>query len=403
MTVWVFLMFEVFWRFLWLGFISFGGPAAHLGYFQRYFVQQHRWLDKNSYAHLVALGQFLPGPASSQVGFAIGLERAGLLGGIAAFVGFTLPSFTIMVLLVLLGEQWFGSSVYQGVVTGLKLLAVVVVADALLSMFNSFCRQWITRALALAMAALMLLVSGLSAQLLGLIGAALVGIFLLSGPLLSNPLASEDDDSKGNAGLNWLPLLLFMLLLLVSFYALAVEPDVWSQLFSAFYQAGSFVFGGGHVVLPMLQQSLGSNISDDALLMGYAAAQGVPGPMFTMASFMGGEFVNSSAISTVLMGAVLATLAVFLPGFLLLLGFVNAWRGWANKPKVAGAIAGVNAAVVGLLAAAFVNPVWVSAVTDLWHLVFVAIGFVLLRVIKVPVLWLVLLAILLGASLSAFS
>jgi chromate transporter len=381
-------IFEVFWRFLFLGCISFGGPAAHIGYFQKVFVGKLNWLDQTSFANLISLSQFLPGPGSSQLGFAIGLRQAGLLGGIAAFLGFTLPSFILLYFLAVnisgAEQPWINH-----VIHGLKLLAVVVVADACLTMFKSFCHHHIHKIIVLITTIILIVSPNLTTQMLILIFAGGFG-FLINQTL--KPVMSDvaKPSSLVKNKLKLLPLSLFFTILLslplLIYLAPANESSKLVVLFNHFYQAGSMVFGGGHVVLPLLQQTIGETLSNDIFLTGYASAQAVPGPMFTLATFLGAELF----IQNPLLGAVIATLAVFLPGFLLLLAFEKSWHSLATKPKVASAVMAVNAAVVGLLFSALYHPIFTSAVSSVVELICVVIGFYLLRIIKLPIIVLVL-------------
>ena len=391
-------IFEVFWRFLLLGCISFGGPAAHIGYFQKVFVGKLKWLDQTTYANLISLSQFLPGPGSSQIGFAIGLRQAGLLGGIAAFLGFTLPSFILLYFLAVnIGgaeQPWISH-----VIHGLKLLAVVVVADACLTMFNSFCNNHIHKLIALITAVVLIISPNLTTQILTLIIAGAFG-FLVNQTL--KPVVSEVSKSPTHASKNFkaLPLILFFMILLILpfliYVGVAKESSEIIVLFNQFYQAGSMVFGGGHVVLPLLQQTIGEALSNDIFLTGYASAQAVPGPMFTLATFLGAELF----VQNPLLGATVATLAVFLPGFLLLLAFESSWHSLATKPKVASAVMAVNAAVVGLLFSAFYHPIFTSAVSSVVELTCVVIGFYLFRIIKLPIIVLVLTFVGVGLLLA---
>lgn len=367
-------LLEIFWRFLALGCVSFGGPAAHMGYFQKAFVQKLKWIDDESYARLISLSQFLPGPGSSQVGFAIGLRRGGMAGGVAAFLGFTLPSFILMYLLASSAVSQTDNQWFAGMVHGLKLLAVVVVADATLSMFRSFCKTTITISIAVMTAATLLIFPSLWTQMAVLVVAAVAGL------VLHTP---ANTISPQTATIKWGVIGVFTLL----FITLPIAA-IWSPLFalvSDFYQSGSLVFGGGHVVLPLLQQSLGDTVSPDRFLTGYAAAQAVPGPMFTLATFLGADLKPANPF----IGALLATLAVFLPGFLLVISLQDAWESLAENPKVAGAIWGINASVVGLLMAALYQPVFASAVTQPLHMALVIVGFFVLRTFKIPILLLV--------------
>ncbi|MXX04026.1 MAG: chromate efflux transporter [Gemmatimonadetes bacterium] len=367
-------MWELFWRFLALGCISFGGPVAHLGYFRTAFVDRLKWLDEASYGRLVALSQFLPGPSSSQVGFAIGYQRAGVAGGVAVFLGFTLPSFVLLYLLAIAGSTvtdtvWFG-----GFVKGLKLLAVVVVADAVLGMYSTFCRRRLTGALCILTASALLIAPSMATQFAVLAAGALAGWRFLRAP---------EAPPGGRLCFSWLPLALFFLLLIGLPLLASLSPDL--DLLSRFYQAGSLVFGGGHVVLPLLQQTVGDALPIDRFLLGYAAAQAIPGPMFAMSAFLGAGMNPDHALA----GALIAVLGIFLPGFLLILSFHDTWETLARKPGAAGAVAGVNASVVGLLLAALYQPVFVNAVFSSLDLALAIIGFFLLRVLRLPILALV--------------
>ncbi|HAS6200745.1 chromate efflux transporter [Vibrio vulnificus] len=377
-------MLQIFKTFFWLGWISFGGPAAHIGYFRHTFVEKLKWISDEEYAQLVALSQFLPGPGSSQVGFGLGYKKGGLPGACAAFLGFTLPSVVIMLLLALVSSQVTDTALFQNVVHGLKLLAVVVVADAAWGMYKNFCRSPLTVGICVATAVALLVFSGIATQMAVLILAALIGVIALKG---------ENKATEHGFTPSLTPLVIFAALLLLLPLLTTAQPLV--RLFNEFYQAGSLVFGGGHVVLPLLQNIVGEQISQDAFLTGYAAAQAVPGPMFTFATYIGYVLHPSSPI----LGAIVATLAVFLPGFLLMLGVLKNWQLLAANPRVSGALQGVNAAVVGLLVAALYQPVFSSAVSSGLDVGLILIGFYLQKQIKVPILALVLFFILSGATL----
>ncbi|EGQ7981486.1 chromate efflux transporter [Vibrio vulnificus] len=377
-------MLQIFKTFFWLGWISFGGPAAHIGYFRHTFVEKLKWISDEEYAQLVALSQFLPGPGSSQVGFGLGYKKGGLPGACAAFLGFTLPSVVIMLLLALVSSQVTDTALFQNVVHGLKLLAVVVVADAAWGMYKNFCKTPLTVGISVATAVALLVFSGITTQMVVLIIAALIGVIALKG---------ENKATEHSFKPSLTPLLTFAALLLLLPLLATAQPLV--QLFNEFYQAGSLVFGGGHVVLPLLQNIVGEQISQDAFLTGYAAAQAVPGPMFTFATYIGYVLHPSSPI----LGAVVATLAVFLPGFLLMLGVLKNWQLLAANPRVSGALQGVNASVVGLLVAALYQPVFTSAVSSGLDVGLILIGFYLQKQIKVPILALVLFFMLSGATL----
>jgi|TARA_R100000656_G_scaffold10628_2_gene11083 chromate transporter len=360
---------DIFRQFLVLGLISFGGPAAHVGYFHRRFVEELQWLDEAEFARLLALTQFLPGPASSQLGFAIGRVRGGVTGAFAAFVAFTLPSFLLMALLGIYATS-LPDWLQGGAITGLKWLAVIVVADAVWNMGQRFCAGGLTRTIAALVAMQLVLWPALAGQMLALLVAAAIGWRWLR-PDQATPFTGK---------LVWRrwPLMAFALLAIVALLPSGRVLGLWND----FFAAGSLVFGGGHVVLPLLQELVGPQMSPDQFLTGYAAAQAVPGPMFSLASYLGAVLLPASPW----WGALLATLAIFLPGFLLVLGLMEGWQWLSSRPALAGAVAGINAAVVGLLLAALYQPVFVSAVHDLWDLLIVVAGFAVLRSKAVP-LW----------------
>ncbi|EGQ9727709.1 chromate efflux transporter [Vibrio cholerae] len=374
-------MLTIFRTFFALGWVSFGGPAAHIGYFRHTFVEKLRWVSEQEYAQFVALSQFLPGPGSSQVGFAIGYHRGGLAGAWAAFLGFTLPSVLIMLLLAGLSSHLLDTPLFDQVIHGLKLLAIIVVADACLTMYRNFCHQRLTAGLCVLTAVAITLAPSLLTQFAVLLLAALVG---------QARLAPQPSSSLEAFRPSWLSLLLFVSLLLGLPLLAASSPLV--ELFGHFFQAGSLVFGGGHVVLPLLQNALGDSLSTDQFLTGYAAAQAVPGPMFTLATYLG--YVLTPEMPVV--GALIATLAVFLPGFLLLLGVLKNWSALAQRPKVAGAMQGVNACVVGLLLAALYQPVWSSTVHAPLDWAALLVGFFLFKVLRLPLIGMVGSALLLG-------
>ncbi|CAJ1803037.1 chromate efflux transporter [Aeromonas veronii] len=366
---------QVFIQFLWLGCISFGGPAAHIGYFQRTFVQRLGWLTQAEFARLLALCQLLPGPASSQLGFAIGRHRAGLGGALSAFVGFTLPSF-LLLLAAAIGIGQLGSNLWlDAALHGLKLLALIVVADAVLTMSRQFCATGMTQGIMVVTAAALWWQPGLLTQLLMLAGAALICARSQSGA--GSVPASAELPSAASSQPHWPTLLMFGIL----FIGLPLLGSPLGQLVADFYRAGSLVFGGGHVVLPLLQESVGHTLNEQQFLTGYSLAQLVPGPMFTLATYLGAQLQPEMP----LIGALLATLALFAPGFLLLWAVGPCWQQWLARPRLAGAVTGINAAVVGLLLAALYQPVWQSAVLAPTDLALAAIGFYLLRVVKLPI------------------
>ena len=373
-------MFTIFKTFFWLGWISFGGPAAHIGYFRQTFVEKLKWIDDSEYAQIVALSQFLPGPGSSQVGFALGYKRGGLGGACMAFLGFTLPSVIIMLALAMVSSQITDTALFQNIVHGLKLLAVVVVADATWGMYKNFCQSKLTAGLCVATAIALLVAPSIATQMLVLVVAGLIGT-----QYLKKESAAPAEPFKPTIA----PLALFAVLLIGLPFVAHTLPML--GLFSDFFQAGSLVFGGGHVVLPLLQNIVGDQLSQDAFLTGYAAAQAVPGPMFTFATYIGYELSDAP-----ILGALVATLGVFLPGFLLLLGVLKNWQALAGKPAVSGAINGVNASVVGLLLAALYQPVFSSAVVDPIDIALVIAGFYLHKKLNLSVLWMIVFFVAAG-------
>ncbi|QNH77371.1 chromate efflux transporter [Pseudomonas protegens] len=378
---------QIFLMFLRLGLTSFGGPVAHLGYFRQEFVQRRRWLGEAAYAELVALCQFLPGPASSKVGIVLGLSRAGLPGALCAWLGFTLPSALALALLAL----GIGSGVPPGVLKGLQMVAVAVVALALWGMARSLCRGALRIAIALLAAWLVLRWPGLGAQLLVMLLAALAGTWLIT------PAARSEVDALapwGSRRLGGLLLALAALLLLVLPWLSALWPNTWLRLFDGFYRIGALVFGGGHVVLPLLQSQVVASgwISDPLFMTGYASAQAVPGPLFSVAAFIGAAIDGWP-------GALICLLAIFLPGFLLVIGVLPFWQTLRQRRRIQAALAGVNAAVVGVLAAALYQPLWTSSVTGPAELLAVLLALVLLRSGRVPPWALVLLGAALGGWL----
>ena len=367
-----------------LGCVSFGGPAAHIGYFNRVFVHQLKWLNQQEYGNLVALSQVLPGPGSSQVGFSLGLSRGGVAGGIAAFFGFTLPSFLLMFLLAAYPVS-SDNVILSGIVSGLKLLAVVVVTDAIITMSKSFCNTRSLMAITIATTAALLTFPHLWTQIVILVLSALIGALYFKSSVSNSKSTTTNVSSKLSRSA-FVALLLFVALFILAIVSrnYAIEWPLLDMT-ARFYHSGSLVFGGGHVVLPLLQQSFSEVISSDQFLLGYAAAQGVPGPMFSLATYLGAVVEPENAFAS----ATLATLAIFLPGFLLVLGLRKRWQYWAENPTIAGAIAAINAAVVGLLMSALYNPVFVNAVSHGQDMAAVIVGFFLLSRLKLPVMYMV--------------
>ena len=364
---------EVLRVFLKLGLSSFGGPIAHIGYFREEFVTRRRWLDEQAYADLVALCQFLPGPASSQVGFSIGLMRAGYLGGLAAWTGFTLPS-AIILLLFAYGAGSLSGALGTGLLHGLKLVAVAIVAQAVWGMARTLCPDR-ERASIAAVAALVVLFSTSSlAQIAAILVGAIGGLVLCrdAPPPPGGHVAMPVSRGAGIGALSAFFILLACFLLLPGRVAV-----LGFDQFAAFYRSGALVFGGGHVVLPLLREAFVSPgwVSDDAFLAGYGAAQAVPGPLFTFAAYLG-AVIGPDPHG--LAGAVLGLIGIFLPGILILLGMLPFWDAFRTRPVAQAAMRGVNAAVVGLLAAALYSPVWTTTVRTPGDFGVALVGFVLL-------------------------
>ncbi len=348
---------QVFLVFLRLGLTSFGGPVAHLGYFRTEFVERRRWLSEAAYADLVALCQFLPGPASSQVGLALGLMRAGYAGALAAWAGFTLPSALALIALAL-GIAQAGEAVPGGALHGLKVVAVAVVAQAVWGMARSLCPDAPRRALMVVTAGLLIAWPGTVTQLLAIGVAAVIGLLWLQ-PAADAPHEPLSVPIGRRAGAAWLTL--FFVLLAVLPLLLAAFPSPALAVIDAFYRAGALVFGGGHVVLPLLQASVVPTgwVGSDTFLAGYGAAQAVPGPLFTFAAFLGASLQTAP---TGWAGGLLALAAIFTPAFLLVAGALPFWDGLRARPGARAALMGVNAAVVGLLLAALWDPVITSGI-----------------------------------------
>jgi chromate transporter len=388
---------EVFLAFLRLGLTSFGGPIAHLGYFHGDLVVRRKWLEEQAYADLVALCQFLPGPASSKVGIAIGLARAGYPGALAAWAGFTLPSAIAMVLFAY-GVAVLGDALGSGWLHGLKVAAVAVVAQAVLSMMRSLAPDRERATLAIAAAALVLSVPSAAGQIGAILLGALAGITVLRTNAPTDQVAMSHAVSK-TAGVAAIGA--FFAILLGLPLALVVFPTHSIELFEAFYRAGSLVFGGGHVVLPLLQASVVPPgwVSNDAFLAGYGAAQALPGPLFTFSAYLGavmGPPPNGW------LGAALCLAAMFLPAFLLVIGPLPFWDDLRRQAWARSALRGVNAAVVGLLLAALYNPVWTAGITGAADFALASAAFLLLFMWKTPPWLVVMLSAIGGGVIAAF-
>jgi chromate transporter len=383
---------EVLVVFLKLGLTSFGGPIAHLGYYRAEIVVRRRWLDDVAYTDLVALCQFLPGPASSQVAFSLGLIRAGYLGGLAAWIGFTLPSAILMTAFAF-GASALNGRIGTGVLHGLKLVAVAIVAQAVWGMARTLCPDRVRASIA-AIAVVILVTSPSSIAQMGMIAlGGIAGLWLCRQPAppSAEPLGQPVSRRIG-------------VLALTSFFGLLValptlrDSSRAVELFDAFYRSGALVFGGGHVVLPLLSNAFVSPgwVSQESFLAGYGAAQAVPGPLFTFAAYLGAvvRFPPNGVA-----GAVLGLVGIFLPGILVLLGALPFWDTFRRKPSAHAMMRGVNAAMVGLLGAALYNPLWTTAVKSSADFAVVLVGFVVLIAWRTPPLLVVVLGGLAGACM----
>ncbi len=386
---------EVLLIFFRLGVSCFGGPIAHIGYFRDEFVTRRRWLDEQAYADLVALCQFLPGPASSQVGFSIGLMRAGYWGGLAAWCGFTLPS-AIALVLFAFGAKGLSGPAGLGLLHGLKLVAVAIVSQAVWGMARQLCPDRERASIAVAAALIILFGASSAAQIAAILMGGAAGLWLCrqNAAAPGGHMAIPVSRPVGLAALALFFLLLAGLPLLRSF-----APLPGLALFEAFYRSGALVFGGGHVVLPMLRQSFVAPgwISDDTFLAGYGAAQAVPGPLFTFAAYLG-ALVKLAPHG--IAGAALGLIGIFLPGSLVLIGTLPFWESFRKRAGAQAIMRGVNAAVVGLLGAALYSPVWTSSVKAPGDFAIALLGFVLLTVWRTPPLAVVLVSALGGIALA---
>ncbi|RSD25168.1 chromate efflux transporter [Mesobacillus subterraneus] len=363
-----------------LGLTSFGGPVAHLGYFHEEYVRRRKWMDEKSYADLVALCQFLPGPASSQVGIGVGLMRGGLLGGLIAFLGFTLPSVLALIIFALVLQGFdIGDAAW---IHGLKIVAVAVVAHAILGMAQKLTPDLPRKTIALFALAVTLLWQTAFTQVGVILIAAVLGYVIFKSHTAEDEKRMHFPISKG---VGYVSLGLFFGLLILLPVLREATALNWIAMFDSFYRSGSLVFGGGHVVLPLLEREFVPTgwLSEEAFLAGYGATQAVPGPLFTFAAYIG-------AIINGWQGGLLATAAIFLPAFLLILGTLPFWDALRRNSKISRALMGVNAAVVGILIAAFYHPIWTSSILAPIDFVFAAILFSMLVYWKLPP-WVVVL------------
>jgi len=374
-------VFEVLMVSLKLGSTSFGGPIAHLGYYHNEYVDKREWLDERSYADLVALCQFLPGPASSQISIAIGTIRAGIPGGIAAWFGFTLPSAVMMIFFAFVLQGY--NIINSGWLHGLKIVAAAIVAQAVLTMWQRLITDKLRSVIAIGVFVTLLFWQFVFNQIIIIAAAGIIGLIFYRKHEAPEVTKIKVPVSRG-----------FAVLCLGAFFILLVLLPVLRNLTGnnmiavadSFYRSGSLVFGGGHVVLPLLEHEVvpAGWISRDVFLAGYGAAQGVPGPLFTFAAYLG-------AMIGGLKMAILALAAIFLPAYLLIMGALPFWNMLRNSSKIQGALTGVNAAVVGILLAALYNPVWISAVFSKYDLALAVLLFGMLVFIKLPP-WVIVIA-----------
>ncbi|PKL17423.1 MAG: ChrA protein [Spirochaetae bacterium HGW-Spirochaetae-5] len=374
-----------------LGLTSFGGPIAHLGYYHNEYVDKRKWIDERSYLDLVALCQFLPGPASSQIGIGIGTIRAGVPGGIAAWFGFTLPSAVMMILFAFVLQGF--DIIDSGWLHGLKIVAVAIVAQAILTMWQKIITDKLKAVIAVGVFIILLFWQSAFNQIIIIAAAGITGLIFYRKHEVPEVTKIRVQVSRR-----------FALLCLAAFFILLAALPIVRNLTNnhmiavadSFYRSGSLVFGGGHVVLPLLEHEVVPTgwVDKDLFLAGYGAAQGVPGPLFTFAAYLG-------AMIGGLKGALLALFAIFLPAYLLIIGTLPFWNVLRNSPKIQGALTGVNAAVIGILLAALYNPVWISAVKSEYDLALTVLLFMMLVFIKLPP-WIIVIAGAAGGMILEF-
>ncbi len=367
------VLFEIFLQFLILGATSFGGPNAHIAIFKKRFVDDLKWLNEEDFAKLLALSQFLPGPTSSQIGFAIGLEKGGKIGAFLAFIAFTLPSFLLMFFAAIYAFANFSNPTMAAILGGLKLFAIFAISDAAYSMYKNFCKETISRTIFALSFIFLIFYSDSLSQILVILGAFLFGYFY------KNETKQNQEISYQKINLSYF--LLFLALLLASF--LVGNSQNILGMFFEFFKIGSLVFGGGHVVLPLIAQNL--QIEHEIFLSGYSLAQSMPGPMFSIASFIGAAKFEQYP----LLASLAATFGVFMPGFLLILAFYKSYQYYATKPKIASAISAINASVVAILAVTLANPMVFGVIQDWLDLAFLAIVFILNLKHKVGIITLI--------------
>ena len=380
-------LIEIFYRFFILGIMSFGGPIAHIAYFKKTFVDKLKWLEESEFSRIVALSQLIPGPSSSQVGFTIGLKKGGIWGASLAFIAFTLPSFLILYFLWYFGIFQNQNEYIKSIIYGLKLFAVVVVIDAIFSMFKSFCKDKITISIFIFASILLIFFGSIFNQIFVLFLCGAFGYFFIE-----NKLKKQEKIIYPNFYI----LALFLTLLFLAF-TFEYKDEVLN-LFFDFYKSGSFVFGGGHVVLPLLQENLGNQVSNETFLVAYSLAQTIPGPMFTIATYLGADILKESPF----IGAMIATFGIFLGGFLLILAFYKSFESFSKNPKLAKIIIAINASVVALLFATLCDTIIPNAIHNLSDIFIVIIGFVGIKYFKMNIFYVISVFVLIFITRNLF-
>jgi chromate transporter len=386
---------EVFAAFLKLGCTAFGGPIAHLGYFQNEFVRRRRWIDESTFGDTVALCQFLPGPTSSQVGLALGWRRAGWRGAMAAWIAFTMPS-TGLMLAFAYGVRAAGELSRAGWVQGLKVAAVAVVAQAVRTMAKKLCPDTPRTVIAVGALAALLLVPQPWMQIAVLAAGAAAGAMMIR-RFKAESVSTPEPVAARRPAAGYASLAIFFGLLLLLPWLARTWPVRWLQVFDGFFRVGSLVFGGGHVVLPLLERTTVARgwLDHDSFLAGYGAAQALPGPLFAFSAYLG-ALIPPGGIG----GGILALTAIYLPTFLLVFGTLPQWDRLRAAPRARALLAGTNAAVVGLLAAAFYNPIWISTIVDGKRFALMLAAYLGLDFLRIPP-WLIVLACALLGGLAS--
>lgn len=366
---------NIFWQFFLLGLFSFGGPVAHISYFRKRFVEKLKWLDDESFSKIVALSQFLPGPASSQVGFSIGLQKGGIFGAILAFIAFTFPSFLILYFAAIFQEIYSQNSLIESFILGLKLFAVVIVADATIGMFQNLCKTAISKIIFVLSVLVFVVIENFIMQLVVIITAGFISYIF------------SNEEKKQESKIVYKKLYLFPLVVFIGLFIFSFmfNENRLLELFNSFYQVGSLVFGGGHVVLPLISSNV--NIDENSFLTAYSLAQALPGPLFTIASYIGTVFYEDSPF----LGAVVATIAIFLPGFLLILAFYESFETYCKNQVISKILVGINASVVAILFSVLCLTVIPNGILNFYDFVLAIIGLILLKKYKIPVVVLIII------------